>query len=124
MVVARQINSIRNYFLNNTDGEIDFIKYNKLYVDPNYPPAFHLSSTHARLFILVAILNGGFGGAGSYFVINYFFNSLANEWTWTIIGLVFIVLSIIQMYFAAYSLRKKDYKQLKLDNSVQKSSGA
>lgn len=62
VVTARQINSIRNYILNNS--ELNFIKYNKMYTGPKYPKAFSWGSTHFFYTLIVIVLNSFFIAAG------------------------------------------------------------
>ncbi len=109
VVMARQVNSLRNYFLNNI--EKDFIKYNKCYTDPHYPPAFNLSSTYTLLFFFIAILNAGLGGAGSYLIIKYF-TAAGGGLGWIISLVIAILILIAQVVLVAYYLRKSDSLQL------------
>ncbi len=110
VIVARQVNSIRKYFLKNANAakELYFVKYEKSYIDPRYPPAFHLSSTYTRLFILIAILNGGLFGAGLFF---FTYKGVGDGWEWVIIGIVSVLMAGAQMGLAWYFLHRKDLPQ-------------
>ena len=105
VVVARQVNSLRNYFLNNM--ERDFIKYNKCYIDPYFPRAFSPFSTYTLLFTIVALLNGALGGLGSYLVITYA-KAAEGGVSW-VIGLVIAIALVLAQLVAAFCyLRKHD----------------
>lgn len=54
-IVARQVNSIRNYFLNNS--ELNFIMYNKMYIDPENPKYLNFWSTDTIYLSIFIVMN-------------------------------------------------------------------
>lgn len=109
IVVSRQTNSLRNYFLNNM--MFDYIKYNICYLNPDYPPAFNPKSSYTLQLLIVALINGIIGGVGFYFVIRYFFN-LANPLILAIAISISIVLVIIQTVVTVSYLKRSDSKKI------------
>jgi len=105
VIVARQVNSIRNYLLNNM--EMDFLKYNKCYLDPHVPKALNPWSSYLTLLLILSLINGLLGGLGYYFIINYFIE--ASFWAgWIFSLIVGITVAMSHIAIVCYSLYKQD----------------
>lgn len=104
-VIAKQVNSLRNYFLSNS--KLDFIKFNKAYLNPNRPLNFNPISTYSMYMYLICIFNSTLLGLGilvfTHFIMgkNYIFSISTS----IIIGLVILVLELV---IAINYLKKKD----------------
>ena len=109
--VARQVNSLRNYFLSNMD--VDYIKYNVCYIDPSFPRAFNLWSTYTLLFFIVALINAVLVGVGSYLVITHY--CTGEDWLrWLISLVIAVVLVVTQLIASIFYLTRYDRPRMNL----------
>lgn len=69
VVVARQVNSIRNYFLNNMD--LDFSQYNMSYTNPDEPRLWNMLSSYTLLYFIAAVINAALAGSSYLFIYTY-----------------------------------------------------
>ncbi len=97
VIVARQVNSIRKYFLEN--AEIDFIKYNKCYLDPTKPSNFNPKSTYAFLIYLLISFNASILFAALFLIAKF----IAVHFK-TGIGFIFTFLIVLLSLLLQYRL--------------------
>jgi len=95
-IIAKQVNSIRNYFLNNS--ELDFIKFNQSYLSPDRPLNFNPISTYSVYMYLICIFNSSLFGSGGL-VFTHF--TIGKDYNFSIsigigIGLVILVLELVR----------------------------
>lgn len=117
VVVARQINAIRHYFLSN-DKEMDFIKYNRCYIDSNKPSAYNPKSTSTRLFDIISIINSIVGAAFLYIFL-YHFEVNINV-IWILSAIVLVLLLVIQKVWSIRYLKQKDNEHIEQTTRIQK----
>ena len=67
--VARQVNSIRNYFLNNMD--LDFYQYNLSYTNPDEPRLWNMLSSYTLFYFIAAVINAALAGSSYLFIYTY-----------------------------------------------------
>lgn len=105
IVVTRQVNSLRNYFLSNM--EMDYLKYNVCYTDPDFPRAFSPRSSYTFLLAIVALTGGILGGVGSYLIITPYW--IVEGWESWVIGLVITTfLVMVQLTASFFYLTRYD----------------
>jgi hypothetical protein len=109
VVVARQINAIRHYFLRNTN-ELDFIKYNRAYLDSDKPCAYNPNSTSTRLFDIVSILNSLAGSGCIYFLLYQL--KVNNNVIWIVSAIFLVLLFFTQRVWGIRYLKKKDKEHI------------
>jgi hypothetical protein len=124
VVVVRQINAIRRYFLIFSE-KLDFFIYNKAYIDSSKPHAFNLTSSSTWLFFVVDILNS-LVGAGFIFFILYQYNLSANI-LWDVSGASLAFFVIVQGLWCYWYLGKKEKVHIEqtfetIDNEIEKIS--
>lgn len=108
VIVARQVNTIRKYFLEKSD--LDFIKYNKCYLNESKPQNFNLKSTYTFLISLLIIFNTVIL-SGAMLVFTKHILTGTFGWPHFLIGIVVIIVSIfLQFKFSIDYLRKRDSK--------------
>lgn len=105
VVVARQINAIRYYFLKNAD-RIDFLKYNKCYLDAGKPVAYNPTSTSTRLFDIISILNALVGAGFLHFLLLHY--NVKSNIIWVCCGILVVALLIAQRIWGINYLKRKD----------------
>ncbi len=109
VVVTRQVNSLRNYFLSNM--EVDYLKYNVCYTDSDFPRAFSLWSSYTLLLAMVALISGILGGVGSYLIIAPYWK--VEGWGRWVVGLVItIVLAMVQLVASFFYLTRYDHTSM------------
>lgn len=86
-VVARQVNSIRNYFLNNMD--LDFSQYNVSYTNPDEPRLWNMLSSYTLLYFIAGFINAVLAGTSYLFLYTYFTGTTIGE-----IGLASLLIAI------------------------------
>jgi hypothetical protein len=123
VVVTRQINAVRWYFLENAK-EIDFIKYNRAYVDSVKPYAYNPTSSSTWLFLIIAILNALVGAGFFYFLLYQFKIDVGIIW----IVCVFFWAALLagQAFGGKYYLLYKDrlhIKQTKKEQQEKEDNG-
>lgn len=101
-IIAQQVNTIRNYFLNNS--ELNFVKYNKSYINPNKPKNFHLWSTDSMYICIVALINSILAGIG--FLIYFYF--ILETGSIRVLLIITITIFLAQLYFVYIFFRKRD----------------
>lgn len=106
-VVARQVNSLRRYFLENS--ELDFILYNKCYMDSDKPDYYSALSTYSLYLYLVCILNSSLFEVA---VVVYYLKILQQNIDKTIFwGSIFTILVFVfQLIISIVYLNKRDKK--------------
>lgn len=108
VIVTKQVNSIRRYFLENS--EIDFVKYNKCYLDSTKPRNFNPKSTHIFLMYLIIIFNNAIL-SGALFLISRTILSNIMKCIYCIIAFLVISASIFLQYKLSRDyLKKRDKK--------------
>lgn len=93
-IVARQVNSIRNYFLNNM--ELDYSQYNVSYTNPDEPRALNIFSSYTLLYFIAGLINGALAGA-SYLFLYTHFKGVTIEDIWLVGLLIFVGVVIIEV---------------------------
>ncbi|GBG56435.1 hypothetical protein SPFL3102_00236 [Sporomusaceae bacterium FL31] len=102
---ARQLNSIRNYVLSNS--EIDFIKYNKHHINSNYPLSLSYSSTSYIFVMFLCLLNASLVWSGDIIYLQLQYNlpvytALCSGAKWG--GITFI----LELCISTWILSRKD----------------
>lgn len=100
-IVARQVNSIRNYFLNNM--ELDYSQYNVSYTNPDEPRALNIFSSYTLLYFMAGLINGALAGA-SYLFLYAHFKGVTIEDIWFVGLLIFVGVVIIEVLILASHL--------------------
>jgi len=93
-IVTRQVNSIRNYFINNM--ELDYSQFNVSYTDPDEPKAFNFFSSYTLLYLIAGLINGALAGV-SYLFLYAYFRAVSIEDTWLVGVLIFMAVVIIEV---------------------------
>ena len=105
VIVARQVNSIRNYLISRM--ELDFSKYNKCYLDSSTPKAFNLYSSYLLILLIISLVNGISGGLGYYLIVNYF--EAQGIWvSWILSMIIGIVVAVLSALIISVCLRMQD----------------
>lgn len=104
-IVTKQVNSIRNYFLNNS--ELDFLTFNKSYLNPEKPLNFNPISTYSMYIYLVCILNSSLLGSGIYIFTHFVFGKNYTFSLYSGLGLGFVIL-VLQLFMVIKYLKRKD----------------
>lgn len=102
-VVARQVNSIRNYFLHNM--EMNFIQYNVSYINPDEPKYLNIFSSYTLLYFVVCLINSVSVGA-AYLFLRMYFKEVVIEDVWLIgllisVGVVIIEVLVLIRYLSS-----------------------
>ena len=108
VIVARQVNSIRKYFLERS--QMDFIKYNKCYLNPQKPNYFNLRSAHTYLMLLLIIFNSILLFAALLFLLKYIRSNQIHWSHFVLSTLAFISLVVLQYTASIKYLRIRDKK--------------
>lgn len=115
--VAKQVNRIRSYFLDNS--ELDYIKYNNCYTSYNKPKNFHWLSTYSMYIIVISLLNASLCGCGITIFNRFTFKRSFN--ISLIQGIVLgLILLILELIFSIRYLNSIDNR--KADQAVWSSS--
>jgi hypothetical protein len=105
VIVARQVNTIRKYFLENS--ELDFINHNKCYLNDKKPQNFNPKSTYTFLITLLILFNSVILSGAVWLLVKYL---MAPIFIW-LIGIATIIISaVLQFKFSIDYLRKCDNK--------------
>ena len=104
ITVAKQVNSLRNYFLNNM--ELDYLKYNVCYTNPNLPKALNPWSVYTIMFWLLSLVNGFLAASSFSLFINHFIVEAWNYWLLSLI--IGLLVTAIQIIIICFSLKKYD----------------
>ncbi len=91
-IVARQVNSIRNYFLNNMD--LDFSQYNVSYTNPDEPKLWNMLSSYTLLYFIVGLMNSAIAGT-SYLFLCMYFRGVTIEEIWLVGVLIAVAVFIL-----------------------------
>lgn len=100
-IVARQVNSIRNYFLNNM--ELDYSQYNIGYTNPDEPRALNIFSSYTFLYFIAGLINGALAGA-SYLFLYTHFKGVAIEDIWLVGIIIFIAVIVVEVLLLTSTL--------------------
>ncbi len=103
-IVTRQVNSIRNYFLNNMD--LDFSQYNVSYTNPDEPRLWNMLSSYALIYFIAGLINALLAGT-SYLFLYAYSKGVTIEEIWlsgVLIAVATFVLEVIVMtsYFSSH----------------------
>ena len=105
VIVARQVNSIRNYLISRM--KLDFSNYNKCYLDSSKPKAFNLNSSYLLILLIISLLNGIAGGLGYYLIANYL--EVQGIWARGMLGMIIgIAIAVSSALVISIYLRVQD----------------
>lgn len=108
VIVTCQVNSIRKYFLENS--EIEFIKHNKCYLDPTKPKNFNPKSTYTFLILLIVLFNSLILSGALFFAGRQIFGKSLNIY-FCILGLILVLVTLfLQIKCSIDYLKKRDLK--------------
>ncbi len=106
-VIAKQINSLRNYFLNNS--KLNYIKFNKSYLSPDNPKNYNIWSTDSIYIYLISLLNSILLGSG-VFIIIFFIKNKKYASSWILSILLIIIIFSLELFVIIRNLSNKDEK--------------
>lgn len=103
VIVARQINSLRNYFLNNS--KLNYIDYNKLYLSPDNPKNYNIWSTDSIFIYSISFINSLLFASGIFI---FFLRN--KKWGWFGFIVLILIHSLIYLLIVIKQLINKDDK--------------
>lgn len=112
-VVAKQVNSLRNYFLSNS--ELDFINYNKSYFSHDRPRNYNPLSIDFMYIYVVSLLNSSLVSIGFALFLHYIFY-IRTDISIIFAVIVYILSEITQIYLVIKHLKDKDMSNS--DNAI------
>lgn len=103
VLVARQVNSIRRYFLQTVKaGMIDF--ENLLQTDPKKPTALNVKSTYLLLAFLFSLINAIALGFAGFFILSYL--EFCAKYLYSVPTILFVVSLFSEGYYLKRELRE------------------